>query len=266
MGHERRIFLESEPAGIDTIITLPSDNSHYIMRVLRLARGDRINVVHRSNGAAFIAEIVSNDSPIRVRIIEEIASRLNDCPISSLAVALCKGSVNDTICERATEVGVRNVVMWQAERSVSTSTSADWKEKKVSRWQRIAESACKQCSRDDLPSIYIVSSLQEALELCGSLDDVTSRTLACSLAHDALPIEKVNLTEAPLHLLIGPEGDFTESEEGLLRKNQITLLSLSNLRLRVETAATVALGVVIGARACQASNLKSISDRSTCLG
>ena len=57
---------------------------------------------------------------------------------------------------------------------------------------------------------------------------------------DRNELKSVYLPHKPCLILIGPEGDFTENEITLAKKNQFIPVSLGNSRLRTETAGVVA--------------------------
>lgn len=51
--------------------------------------------------------------------------------------------------------------------------------------------------------------------------------------------------EGPVHILVGPEGDFSEHELGTIRKTKVEFIFLGNRRLRSETAAITAASFLI---------------------
>ena len=58
-----------------------------------------------------------------------------------------------------------------------------------------------------------------------------------SLSDGALNAKDLVQKDEKYHLIIGPEGDFTEDEEMVFKEQNFKKLSLGSLRLRSETAA-----------------------------
>jgi 16S rRNA (uracil1498-N3)-methyltransferase len=121
------------------------------------------------------------------------------------------------------------------------------RQKKLSRWQSIVESAAKQCGNDSIPRISVALDLKSLLDELSSLRSADDRAFICSLAPGAkLPAELTPPTNR-VHLAVGAEGDFTDKEEATLCESGFEKLSLGPLVLRCETAAIVAISMVHGA-------------------
>jgi 16S rRNA (uracil1498-N3)-methyltransferase len=245
MQHERRVFTSCAGCECGSHIELSREDTRHLCKVLRLGNGDEVIIIDRDTSVEFLGRIVESSPVATVELLSTRSSKSNQCPIELIAVALCKGNTNDSICERATEIGVKHIVFWNADRSIPKVSTDEARTKRLVRWQKIAESACKQSSRNDLPSLSYAQSLTEALTLSMQY---SSQLFCCSLLPEAQPISKLNLSTQKAHLLIGPEGDFSQAEEETISKiNTVQLLSLGNFRLRVETATLLALGILSSA-------------------
>src|ERR1044072_7908397 len=107
---QRRRFYAPPETLVDDSITLSSDESHHLLRVLRLAIGDEIFVFDGCD-----KEYHCQFSGVRNRlVVAEVLETLNDIVESplqlSLAQALIKGEKFDFIVQKATELGVLRIV------------------------------------------------------------------------------------------------------------------------------------------------------------
>lgn len=239
MSHERRIFETFEIGNSETQnIELSKDNSNHLIKVLRLKVGDEIVVVEKNSARSFSATI-SSVSPTLILLKYEIKNILSAPTVLSLCLALCKGDTTDFICEKATELGVNQIVFWESSHSILKYSSA---KKRIERWNKIVEAASKQSGRVNLPSIHLFgretsqkNPTMQLIEFINSYKDGVG--VYASLGKDALSAKDLVQKGERYHLIIGPEGDFTMDEELVFKENNFKKLSLGSLRLRSETAA-----------------------------
>ena len=138
----------------------------------------------------------------------------------TVAFSLVKGSKPELVIQKLTELGVDNIVVLAAERSV-----VKWDEEKVSkaklRWQRIVREAAMQSHQVRLPGVQAVVP---ALEWLAKPE--------VAIAHfGGATIEATHHSVA-----IGPEGGWSDSELGMCDQS----VSLGSTVLRAETAAIAA--------------------------
>lgn len=112
----------------------------------------------------------------------------------------------------------------------------------IERLERVAKSALLQCGSARLPRLE--ERTWDELELPGR-SAAEHRFLLAPNAEEAL----VDVCELPrgasAEIWIGPEGGFTEDEENELSARGVRPVHLGPLVLRVETAATVAAGLLL---------------------
>lgn len=245
MSHERRILLSFDPSGL-TEVELPHEAVRHLVHVLRLQTGAQITIVDTERALEHQAILEKREGITVAKIIITTQVEAKHSAVSSIALALCKGKVNDFVCEKATELGVRHMIMWAARRSIMKVESRD-KEHKLSRWRKIVESAAKQSGRSDLPDVHLVSSVEELIDLYASIAPSPERRLCCSLSPQALPFRKLQPLQTLSHLVIGPEGDLAPEEEEVLFAQGFEALSLGALRLRSDTAAITSIAMALGA-------------------
>jgi 16S rRNA (uracil1498-N3)-methyltransferase len=117
-------------------------------------------------------------------------------------------------------------------------------EKNVSRWQRIALAAFKQCGRSVIPQVEVLQNLAEVINRKGDSDlivahpveNVASAFQSHSLGHWILAV-------------VGPEGGFAPEEIEAACQAGGRLVSLGPRRLRTETAGLVLLAKALSLKA-----------------
>ena len=249
MPHSRRVFVDLPSGLIDNLpqeTTLSQQDSHHLKTVLRLKEGAALTAVCKNSGREFSAIVVRTAGQVSIKIISDAANEHIRSRVKSLCFALTKGSRNDWLCEKACELGVRQIVFWQAQRSIVSVKSGEEKSRKLARWSRLAESAAKQSGKDYLPQVRLALDLNE---LFSSLDEISSpqdRRFCCSLSAEAKQLRLLPTPCAFVDIAVGPEGDLTREEEAVFQKRGFELVSLGPFVLRSETAAIAAIAMTQG--------------------
>lgn len=241
MSHPRRAFVSLNlPDPIGAQVQLEENDSDHFRKVLRLREGDLVTVVDQSKELAYEARILKTAKLIEVEIISKRNEQPYKSPVKTLACALLKSDHNDLVAEKATELGVENIYFFAAERSVLKIKDSNKAHKKLERWRNIAKSSARQSIKLFCPEVELFSSLPELLSSLGD-----SALLYGSLENDSQKlIEISSKTSFPCCVLIGPEGDFSDSEFNQLRKASALGFSLGPYVLRAETAAICAISAL----------------------
>lgn len=244
MAQTRRIFIDCDSCSYGQEVEPKKDDVRHLLSVLRLSEGAEVHVVCSTSGTEYLSIISTTNPDLKLRIIEELARPRLQSRLAFVAFALAKGDKNEFICEKACELGAKNVVLWEAEHSVAKLKQAD-RDKKISRLNKIIEAAAKQSGNTAPSALTLLSGVDE---LCAFIKGQSTHpaSLLCSLAPDAqlakdLPSE---LRAQDVGVIIGPEGDFSAAEEKKLRDIGAIPLSLGPTTLRCETAALVAMATV----------------------
>ena len=236
MSHERRIFTEQILSeGIE--LPLSKEDAHHLFKVLRLRAGALAVVV--SSGQEWEAVVCSEEPPcLKILNLKEKGARSSR--VCSVAVALLKGSHTDECLHNCAQLGVRNLIVWAAERSMVKIQDRGNLEKKLNRWQAILKTSAQQSGQGRVSQVHYAGDLLALFGAWSTIGAEADSYFVCSLATEATPLEQIELTTRA-HLLVGPEGDFSAREEDILQKKRISKLSLGPFRLRAETAALVAV-------------------------
>jgi len=199
-------------------------------KVLHLKIGDFVYLTD-GKGTMHKAEILDNHyEGIKVKIVESF-NEYNKRPFYlHIAIAPTKSPERfEWFLEKATEIGIDEITPLTCERSEKTRL-------KLERLEKIAESATKQSLSAYIPKINPAMSFSKIAEEAKEFQ----KYIAYCNSGDRNELKSVYLPHKPCLILIGPEGDFTENEITLAKKNQFIPVSLGNSRLRTETAGVVA--------------------------
>ena len=141
----------------------------------------------------------------------------------------------DSIVRRATELGAYRI---QPIISRRIQVPLNRLPRKMEKWKQQCIEACKQSGNGWLPELSEPVSLERFV---ASLD--YDLTLAASLRGKITPWQDLDPAPATCAVIIGPEGDFSREEYGLLRSSGAVGVSLGRHVLRSETAAVAALAL-----------------------
>ncbi|TDT33893.1 16S rRNA (uracil(1498)-N(3))-methyltransferase [Naumannella halotolerans] len=231
------VFLAAEAAtvGPGASLLLDGPEGHHASVVRRLRVGEVI-IVADGAGAA-VRGPVTAVSKGRVEI--EVTERLHRdvSPVRwTVAQALAKGDHADRALDLLTEVGVAEIVPWQAARCI-VRWNGDRAEKSRAKWQAAVREATKQSRRFTVPAVAEPVGTAELAARVAEAD------LALILHEEATtPLAQVGLPESgEVLIIVGPEGGIDPAElQRLVEAGGVPVL-ISDAVLRTSTAGVVAL-------------------------
>ncbi len=220
-------------------LPLPEAAAAHLVRVLRLREGDEC-VLFNGDGHDHRARIrtagkretlveitarhtVDNESPLRITLLQGVA----------------RGEKMDLILQKATELGVAEVVPVMAERT-EVKLDVERAEKRVAHWRSVIVSACEQSGRARLPPLSPPLPLAQAAGMPGgdslrlTLDPEGEHALG-TLAAPA---------SSKIVIAIGPEGGWSPRDRETLRAAGFSGLRLGPRILRTETAGLAAIAAL----------------------
>ncbi|MFN4180018.1 MAG: 16S rRNA (uracil(1498)-N(3))-methyltransferase [Armatimonadota bacterium] len=223
-------------------VTLTEDFAHRFLRVLRLKVGDRV-LLCDPRGSEWVAEIVgAEDKFVRLKLIERHFSPHEPTIYVTLFQGIPKGEKMDFIVQKATELGVQRIVPMFTKRTVVQLSSEKAKSKRE-RWQRVATSATEQSGGKIVPEIALPLTFRQALEEASHADLwlLFYEGAEKPLREILQPHQNVN----DVAIMVGPEGGFDPSEVAMAQQKGAMVVSLGKRILRTETAAIVAVALVL---------------------
>lgn len=236
----RCLIKESEWGGGE--ITLGRDESHHLMHVLRARPGDAVTAFDGRGREA--PAVVAGGGRGRIELTGEPQFHPRHAWELVLIQALPKGTRMDLVVEKATELGTAVICPVMTERVVA-HLDEETRGERVSRWQRLALSAARQCGARWIPEVLPITDYVVGLEwfgkngllLVGSLQPGTRKM------RDVLA-GKGAACDGRKGIVIGPEGDLTTAEIDAAVAMGALPVSFGPTVLRTETAAIFALSVL----------------------
>ena len=234
-------FYVPRPRVEEGTLKIEGDEVRHIRRVLRLRRGDEI-VVFNGSGKEYGGTIVEEGPSSVVITIQNIFSSRPESHLEmTLAQSLLKGDKMDYLIQKATELGVKEIIPFLSSRSVPLLEKSK-RLKRNLRWERIAVEASKQCGRGVVPKIEPLQSYSEML----------SAASPDSLRLILWEKEGTRLKEAlegstgktKIFFIIGPEGGLSQEEVDQAKRNGFTPVTLGRRILRSETASLCLMSIL----------------------
>ncbi len=240
-------LLHDKPIADEDEIVVRGSAAHHLATVLRVKRGEQIEV-RDGFGSAWMGEVIGRSRDgISVRKLRH-QGRSNESPLSlTLALAYGRSDRMELVLRQATELGVVRVVPFRAARS-QYGLRDEQLEQRILRWCRISGEALRQSGRTNLPIIEPlpdVESLLAKIPEWGCMGADCLRILAWEEERQQglLSLWREYPHSTKVVVVIGPEGGFSRAEAGLFSAAGFFSVSLGPRTLRLETAATALLTV-----------------------
>jgi 16S rRNA (uracil1498-N3)-methyltransferase len=218
-------------------LTLDGEEGRHAATVRRLRVGERIDV---TDGEGRVAECVVTEAA-RDRLELQVQTRTAEpSPQPRIVVvqALVKGDRSELAVELLTELGVDEIVPWEAQRCVAT-----WMpERSPRRWEGAAAAASKQSRRARWP---IVAELADTAVVQARLHAATSGFVLHEDAADPLVAALPSSLTGEIVIVVGPEGGLTDTELAGFASAGAKTVRLGPSVLRASTAGCAAAAVVL---------------------
>ncbi|MEQ6279015.1 16S rRNA (uracil(1498)-N(3))-methyltransferase [Kluyvera cryocrescens] len=223
-----------EPITVGMQIPLCDDAANHVGRVLRMGKGQAIQLFDGSNQ---VFEAVITDASKKNVMVEIQRGETDDreSPVHiHLGQVMSRGDKMEFTIQKSIELGVSLITPLFSERC-GVKLDAERLNKKLQQWQKIAIAACEQCGRNVVPEIRPAMDLEA---WCAEQDDALKLNLhpraSASINTLPQPVERVRL-------LIGPEGGLSADEIAMTARYQFTDILLGPRVLRTETTALTAI-------------------------
>ena len=220
-------------------VLLEDDDVFHLTRVMRAKVGDKIEVVNE--GVVYVAQI-NRFKPLEIDVVRRLKEN-NELPNNVVLIAsLLKGDKMDLVLQKATELGVSEIVLLETERTV-VKFKKDDRELKIERFNKILKEAAEQSRRSVIPHLFRIITFDQLRDIDANVkmiayEEEAGATKSFNKIVDSIkPGQKVAV-------LIGPEGGFAEHEVEIAMHNGYKKVSLGKRILRAETASFYALSVI----------------------
>ncbi len=243
------IFVNPTDIGERSIQINDKGDVHHLTRVLRLREGDVLEI---SDGEKWeykaVVEYIDTGC-IMCNILDKQAHAREPNTRVTLYQGFPKAAKMDTIIQKCVELGVDTIVPVYMDRSVVTDKGKG--EKKLERWQKIADEASMQCRRGKRPEVLLPLKFKSVIEDLKSYDLILfpyeneeGRTIKVALKEFAGRFTG-KIENARIAVVIGAEGGFSDKEAELLKEIGADCVSLGKTILRTETAGPATLAMIM---------------------
>lgn len=258
-----RFYIDASQKNGDVIEIVGEDVNH-IKNVLRMKNGERF-VLCDGAGNDYLCELSEIREKTLMAVVLEEHESDTELPVRLvLFQGLPKKDKMELIIQKAVELGAAEIVPVVTKRTI-VKTESGKDEKKLTRWQAIAESAAKQSGRGVIPRVAPICSWKEAL---AQMDKLEYNTILYENARGMQPTAEFVKTAAEkksVGILVGPEGGFTEDEVVTAKEHGAQCLSMGKRILRTETAGLAMLSMLMLAIECSEVDAERKSDAEKCV-
>lgn len=237
----RNFFLGANPVFGDTA-TITGELYRHMARVLRLKQGSEVKLIDDAGRhlCGTIDEVGAKSLTVRITSTLNASEQEQSLRIT-LYQGLPKGEKLDLILQKCTELGVAEVVTFDAARSI-VKLRGERSAGRLERCEKIVQEAARQSGRPSAPRVSIGGSLDavlreahQAVKLLLWEGEQTARL------RDSL--EAYGSPES-VAIVVGPEGGLSDEEVEQAIACGFTPVSLGRRILRTETAGLAVLSIL----------------------
>ena len=211
-------------------ITISNDDIFHIVKVMRMKINDQFEI--NNDGDIYLAQINSL-APFSFKILKKIDENHELKTKITLLYCLPKGDKIDLVLQKATELGVNQIVLVNSSRCIAKINDEN-KKKKLVRFNKIIKEATEQCKRNNLPALKDVIKFNEISNYQSDLNLIAYEN--SKMSNQELKDILRNFQGNTVTILIGAEGGFSKEEVEYALKNNFISISLGNRILRSETS------------------------------
>ena len=224
-----RLFF-SDTLSANMIDKLDKNQSHYLSKVMRVKENEVFSLFNKEGEwEAKVLGIFKNI--VEFKIIKQLRQKEITKELW-LAFSPIKSNYQNFMLQKATELGVTKFLPIIFDRTVVRKINKD-------RIEKIVIEASEQSNRINVPTI------EEAQDLNSFLKKNSMDLIFTDLNSNINKIDKSKFTDKPVCIIIGPEGDFSETErEKILSFKGVQPIKINENILRSETAVISAISIV----------------------
>ena len=211
---------------------LEKSQSHYVNKVMRIKVNETFSLFN--SGGEWEAKVKEITKGIVEFIVTKQLRHKENSKEIWLAFSPIKSNYFNFMIQKATELGVTKFLPIIFDRTVVRKINKD-------RLQKIIIEASEQSNRINVPLIEKPQNLKKFLSENKDKMDLIFTDL--NTQNKKLDVKK--LSKKPVCLVIGPEGDFSETErEEILSFDGVIPIKINENILRTETAAISAISII----------------------
>ena len=224
-----RLFF-SNTLSADTTDRLDKSQSHYLAKVMRIKESEVFSIFNQ-NGEWEAKVLKISKGIVEFKTVKQLRKKESSKELW-LAFSPIKSNYQNFMIQKATELGVTKFLPVIFDRTVVRKVNNE-------RLEKIVIEASEQSNRLKVPEI------EKAQNLKNFLNSNSINLIFTDLNSDNKEIDKSKLVNKPICIIIGPEGDFSETErEQILSSKGVQSLKINENILRSETAVISAISII----------------------
>jgi len=224
-----RLFF-SKKLSADLTDKLDKSQSHYLTKVMRVKENEVFSLFNK-NGEWEAKILKISKSIVEFQTTKQIRQKENNKELW-LAFSPIKSNYQNFMIQKATELGVTKFLPIIFDRTIVRKINKE-------RLEKIVIEASEQSNRINVPII------EESQNLTNFLKNNSIDLIFTDLNSKNNKIDKSKLTDRPVCIIIGPEGDFSEAErEEILSFSGVQAIKINENILRSETAVISAISII----------------------
>ena len=228
MSNIRLFFSNSLSANLND--KLDKSQSHYLIKVMRVKENDVFSLFNKDG--EWEAKILGIAKGIINFETTKLLRQKENTKDLWLAFSPIKSNYQNFMIQKATELGVTKFLPIIFDRTVVRKINKE-------RLEKIVIEASEQSNRINVPLIEPAQNLDNFLKIN------SMNLIFTDLNSDNNKIDKFKLTDKPVCIITGPEGDFSESErEKILSFKGVQSVKINENILRSETAVISTISIV----------------------
>ena len=228
MSNIRLFFKES--LSLNLVSKLDKSQSHYISKVMRIKENEFFSLFNSSG--EWEAKILNiTKSIVEFEITNQIRQKENQKELW-LAFSPIKSNYFNFMIQKATELGITKFVPIIFERTVVRKLNKE-------RLEKVIIEATEQSNRINIPTLEDATNLEDFLK------SSEMNLIFTDLNSDNKKVDLEKLTNEPVCIVVGPEGDFSENERSkILSFKDVQAIKINENILRSETAVISAISII----------------------
>ena len=228
MSNIRLFFKES--LSLNLVSKLDKSQSHYISKVMRV-KENKIFSLFNSSGEWEAKVLNITKGIVEFEITDQIRQKENQKELW-LAFSPIKSNYFNFMIQKATELGITKFIPIIFERTVVRKLNKE-------RLEKVIIEATEQSNRINIPALDDVTNLEDFLK------SSEMNLIFTDLNSDNKKVDIEKLSNKPVCIVVGPEGDFSENERGkILSFKDVQAIKINENILRSETAVISAISII----------------------
>ena len=224
-----RLFF-SNTLSADTTDRLDKSQSHYLAKVMRIKESEVFSIFNQ-NGEWEAKVLKISKGIVEFKTVKQLRKKESSKELW-LAFSPIKSNYQNFMIQKATELGVTKFLPIIFDRTVVRKINNE-------RLEKIVIEASEQSNRLNVPEIEKAQNLKNFLN-SNSMDLIFT-----DLNSNNKKIDSSKLSDKPICIIVGPEGDFSEVErEQILNFDGVQALKINDNILRSETAVISTISIV----------------------